>query len=494
MSLRKLGKHLGRFRQFLSSQDGSLRQKTIRSTIWVMFSTIGLSSLSLVKSIILARLLTPEHFGLMASCMVVIRAIEVFTETGLGAALIQRRGAVEEAIPTVYTIAALRGLVLSVLVVGMSPFIARFYEQPELTNLLQVLAVGMLLGGLGNARSVIAQKELDFRPLFYLQQAVLLIDFAVTILLAFLWRDVWALVVGNVTKTFVAVPLSFVFLPGRPHFSWNTTLARELLAYGKYITGLTIVVYVTTEIDNVVIGKVLGMEALGVYVVAYMLANLPATHIGKTIAGVMFSAYSKLQDDRPALQTAYFNTAQLVATVAVPPAVGLAVLANELISTVYGPKWIAAAQLLPILCAFGALRALTSVNGYIFNAIGKPNIPFHINLTKLILIAVTIVPATREFGLAGAAIAVTAPSALMAGVSYIVFSRVLNVPPGRIFAAILPAVIASGAMGFALLIAKRWVAFGTPLGLLLAIGGGAALYAVFNWTGIKRSFEIISRR
>ena len=487
-------KSLQLFRQFMWSAEGSLRQKAIRSGIWVSLSTFGTGSLSFVRAIILARLLTPDHFGLMAACMVVIRAITVFTETGLGTALIQRRGSVEEAIPTIYTIAALRGVVLALVVLAISPFAAEFYEVPELTALLQVLAISMLLGGLGNVNAIAAQKELNYRPLFYLQQAVILVDFVVTVLLALWWRDVWALVIGQVVKAIVSVPLSFIFLQGRPQFGWNPRIAKELLSYGKYITGLTIVIYITTEIDNVVIGKVLGMELLGVYVLAYMLANLPATHIAKVIAGVMFAAYSKLQHDRSALHDAYLRTTQLVSTVAVPSAVGMAVLADEMIAVVYGPKWNVAAQVLPVLCLFGALRAVSSINGYVFNAIGRPSIPFYMNLTKLALIALVIVPATREYGLLGAALAVTAPSAVMFLVAYLVFSRVLELPLRRMIAAILPAIGASMAMGVALLFAKRWFEFGTITGLALGITCGAGLYSVLNWPRIRLSLDLLSRR
>jgi PST family polysaccharide transporter/lipopolysaccharide exporter len=487
-------KFLASSRRFLTSRGGDLKQQTIRSTIWVGLSTVCVGSLSLVKSVILARLLTPDHFGLMAACMVVIRAIEVFTETGLGAALIQRRGNVADALPTVYTISVVRSLSLAVIVVASSPFVAEFYEKPELSSLLEVLAVGLLVGGFGNVNAIVAQKELNFRPLFYLQQAVAVMDFVVTVVLAFWWRDVWALVVGHVAKAFIGVPLSFLLLPGRPVLGWGTQIAKELLTYGKYITGLTIVVYVTTEIDNVVIGKLLGMEALGVYVVAYMLANLPATHIAKVVASVLLPAYSKLQDDRSALHSAYLRATQLVSTLAVPLAVGLAVLADELVATVYGSKWMGAADVLPVLCLFGALRAVSSINGYVFNAVGRPNVPFYLNLAKLVVIAAMIVPATRTYGLMGAAAAVTVPSALMFIVSYIVFSRILELPYRRMIQAILPAVLASVVMGAAVMLAKNWVSFDSPAGLVLAAIGGGLLYASINWSRVIGAVKLLTSR
>jgi O-antigen/teichoic acid export membrane protein len=489
-----MGRWLTSTRRFLNAEDGSLRQKAIRSTIWVGLSTAGMTSLSLVKSVILARLLTPDHFGLMAACMVVIRAVEVFTETGLGPALIQRKAGVEDAVPTAFSMAAARGVVLAAIVFAIAPFVSGFYEEPRLTSLLEVLSAALLIGGLSNLNTIALQKDLNFRRLFRLQQAVAVTDLVVTVALAVWLRNVWALVLGQVIKALVALLLSYTLVPGRPRFGWDGRIARELLAYGRFITGVTVVVYVTTEIDNVVIGKILGMQALGIYVVAYMLANLPATHLSKVISGVMFPAYSKLQDDRSLLLHAYLETTRVVSTVAMPMAVGLAVLADELVTLVYGQEWRQAATVLPLLCVFGALRAVSSTNGYVFNAIGKPQIPFYVNLVKLGMIAALIVPMTRQFNLVGAAAAVTLPSIAMFAVSYIVFAKTLQVRVLRMVAAIVPSVLASAIMASALLVTKQWCSLSELGPLALAIVGSVVLYTLANWRDVRRAVKLVIKR
>lgn len=489
-----MGRWLTATLRFLNAEDGSLRQKAVRSTIWVGLSTAGMTSLSLVKSIILARLLTPDHFGMMAACMVVIRAVEVFTETGLGPALIQRKARIEDAVPTAFSMAAARGVVLAAIVFALAPFVSGFYDEPRLTSLLEVLSAALLISGLSNLNTIALQKELSFRPLFRLQQAVAVTDVVVTVSLAVWLRDVWALVLGQIIKSIIALLLSYVLVPGRPRFGWDGQIARELLAYGRFITGVTVVVYVTTEIDNVVIGKILGMQPLGIYVVAYMLANLPATHLSKVISGVMFPAYSKLQDDRSLLLRAYLETTRVVSTVAIPMAVGVAVLADELITLVYGQAWRQAITVLPLLCVFGALRAVSSTNGYVFNAIGKPQIPFYVNLAKLGIIAALIVPMTRQFNLVGAAAAVTLPSVAMFAVSYVVFSKTLRIPVSRMVAAIVPSVLASAIMASALLLTKRWYPLSEPGPLVLAIVGSVVLYTLANWRDVQRAVRLVVER
>ena len=486
--------YIARLRQFLFGEGGSLRQKTVRSGFWVALASVGVGSLALLKSIVLARLLTPESFGLMAVCMVVMRAVQVFTETGLNAALIQRPGDVGAAKDTVYTLTALRGLVLTLVVVLASPFVAEFYERPSIEPLLQVLAVSLAISGLNNIHGVLLQKELNFRPLYRTQQVLAILDFVVAVTLAYWWRNVWALVVGSVVSTAIGVALSFLLLPGRPRFAWDGKLAKELFSYGKFLTGTSIVVYVTTEIDNVVIGKVLGMEALGLYVLAYMLANLPATHLGKAVAQIVFPLYSKLQFDRSALHSAYLHSTQVVATVALPAAVGLAVFATEIVQVVYGPKWLEAAPVIPILCLFGAMRAVSSINGYVFNAIARPDLPFYLNFGKLLVIGVLIVPATRHYGVTGAALAVTIPSMIQLPIGYAILGRIVGLPVRRILAAILPSALPSFAMGLALLLLERWHAPDTAVTLLLAIAGGMLLYGALAWPQIRLVFSLVTGR
>jgi O-antigen/teichoic acid export membrane protein len=485
---------MAKLREFLFAVDGSLRQKTLRSGIWVAMSSLTLGVLSFVKAIVLARLLTPEHFGLMAICMVVLRALQVFTETGLSTALIQRPGNADEAKHTVYTMTAVRGIVLAAIVLATSSWVATFYEQPSLKSLLDVLALGLALSGLGSVNYIVAQKNLDFRPQFNLQQILNLSDFVVTILLALWLRNVWALIIGHVFKTVISIPLSFLLLPGRPRFAFDLQQARELLRYGRYISGMAIVVFVTTEIDNAVIGKVVGAEALGFYTLAYMVANLPATHLAKVVASVMFPAYSKLQHDTPALKNAFLKTVQVVATLAIPAAVGIAILAKELVGVIFGPKWFEAATVLPVLCVFGALRSVSAINGYVFNAVGKPNLPFYVNLVKLLVIAAAIVPATRTFGILGAAVAVTAPTLVMSVVGNVILSRTLGLELRAIYAVLLPATAASLAMGLALLLSKQWHALESPAVLAISVAGAALLYGVLNRSDIRACLKLFSLR
>lgn len=484
---------LRRLLSFLKEADGSVSTKTLRAGTWVGISNLLSAPLGFIRSIALARLLSPEIFGLWAICMMVIRGLEVLTQTGFGAALIHRQGSFEEARGTAFTLSAIRGVALACATLALAPAAASFYDNDALLPLIAVLAAAFVFTGFQNINSVLYQKQLDFRLLVYLEQAQLVFNFVFVLALAYILRSIWALVIGHVIATLVSTWLSYLIVPGKPRFELNRKIAWELFHYGKYITGLSVVIFITTEIDNAVIGKILGMEALGFYVLAYTLANLPTTHLSKILSKVLFPAYSQLQDNIPALSEAFCRAVQVVSLVTVPIAFLFMVLSEELITILYGERWRPASAVLAILSVFGTLRAISSLSGYLYNAIGRPNIPFQFNLAKLVIIAIAIVPATIQFGIVGAAAAVTVPLSLQYGVTMAVASRMLRVSSWRLFAPTLKYAIASALIAGAVLYIKGiWTEVTVVSVGAMVLGSGSA-YCLLCWRDIMLFVSMLRR-
>jgi len=424
--LTRIRKKIERLMDKLGHRQGSLGRKVINSGAWVAASSVGINILTIIRSIVLARVLAPEVFGLMSICLVVIRGFEVVTQSGFGAALIHRQHGFEEAKDTAFSLMVARGWLLAIIVFAVAPLVADFYEEPVLDLVIQIVAISFIFNGFKNINTVAHEKDLDFRKLVYLEQLVSLLNTILVIVVAYYYRNVWALVVGHVATSFIAMFLSYIFIPGRPRLRFNRKIAWELFHYGKFITGVGIVLFIATEIDNVVVGKMLGMEALGFYYIAFMLANLPATHISKIASRVLFPAYSKLQGDLAALNEAYLRVLGLIGSIAIPAAMGLLILAHEIITLVYGVKWQAAVEPLQILCVLGGLRAITSLNGYLMNGIGKPNISFYIITFRVVLIAILIYPLTLYYGLLGAAVSVTIPMIIQLVISMLSLKRLIG--------------------------------------------------------------------
>ena len=181
-SIKKLG-------QFAFADGGSIKARVLRSGIWVGLGQISVQLLAIVRSVALARFLTPDVFGLMALAMIVVRAIDTFTRPGIGQALIARQKDFEEAAATAFTLLVARGILLSLVLAVAAPFVAEFYEADELEVVLQVLSLVFVISGLSNINIIARQRELDFRGVTYLNQVAVLIGTIVTVLLAWWLRS-----------------------------------------------------------------------------------------------------------------------------------------------------------------------------------------------------------------------------------------------------------------------------------------------------------------
>ena len=393
---------LKRLVRFLHRSDGSLHQKVIRSGVWVGVSSIAVAALTFLRSIALARLLTPEIFGLMAVSLMATRLIEIFTETGFGQALVHRQERFEEARDTAFTLFVLRGFGLAAVSVVAAPWVASIYDEPVLLVVVALVRVSFILMGFQNINTVALQKDLDFRRLTYMELTGSLLSFLVAVGLAYRLRSVWALVFAQVAAAGISSVLSFVMVPARLRFRFDFAIARELYRYGRFITGLAVVVFISRELDSAVVGKLIGMQALGYYVAAYSLANIPSTYLSKIIARVLFPLFSRLQNDPVALKAEYARSLKLTMTVVVPVSVVIIVLAPEIVRVLYGDRWSAAAGPLRVLAVFGCFRALWMINGYLYNATGRPQIDFYVNLARLAFIALLLLPLSSRYGVVGA--------------------------------------------------------------------------------------------
>jgi len=394
--------------RFALGDGGSLKDRVLRSGLWVGVSEASVALLGVIRSIALARLLTPDMFGLMGLAMIVVRAVETFTRPGVAQALIARQRNFEEASGTAFTMLTIRGVLLALCLIVAAPWIAKFYDRPQLGWLLGALSGVFVLGGFNNINLIARQRELDFRNISLLGQATNLVGTTLTITLAWMLRSVWALVIGQLAQVGLNALLSYYFVPGRVTFAWDRGVARELMSYGKFITGSSIVLYIATEIDSAVIGKVLGTEQLGFYTLAFTIAHLATTNLSKIASSIMMPAYSKLQTDIPALRAAFLRTLSLLMLVLAPATAGILVCADPLVHVVYGTRWADTALPLQVLAFFGLIRGVAAFNGYLFEGMGLPRVAFQLGIIRLGLVAVIIVPMTRTWGLAGTAWAMTA--------------------------------------------------------------------------------------
>ena len=390
----------------LNEPGKNLSQRAVRGGFWV-FSLRAVQQLfGLARLIIIARILSPHDFGLMGIAMLTMATLDTFSQTGFQAALIQKKEDIKSYLDAAWTVLILRGFILFAILYLIAPYAATFFEAPEAKPIIQVIGFAVLLQAFTNIGVIHFQKELEFNKEFIYQFAGTLADFIVAISAVLILRNVWALVfgllAGSVTRCFV----SYLIHPYRPHLSSDLGKAKELFGFGKWILGSSILVFLITQGDDIFVGKLLGVTALGFYQLAYRISNMPATEITHVISQVTFPAYSKLQDDIPKLREAYLKVLQFTTFLSFPIAGLIFVLAPDFTRIFLGEKWMPIVPLMQILVFAGLVRSIQATTGPIFHAIGKPRIDTKWQIVRLSVLAVSIYPLTIWLGLVGASIAV----------------------------------------------------------------------------------------
>ncbi len=288
-----------------------------------------------------------------------------------------------------------------------SPLIAAFFGEPRIVKILRVFGLILVFRGMKNIGVVFFRKELQFQKKFLLDLSRVLPSFVITVTLAYLLRNVWALVYGMTVGSLILMIVSYFIHPYRPKPEINTEKISEMFNFGKWIMASSIITFFLTQGDDIFVGRILGVTALGFYQLAYRISNTPATEISITITKVLFPAYSKLQDNIKKLRIAFKKVFFVISFVTFPISFGIVAVAPEFTMVVLGEKWEAIILPMQILSIWGLVRALASTAGPVFRAIGKPHISTKVQFIELIFIAVLIYPFTLWKGLVGISTALT---------------------------------------------------------------------------------------
>ena len=389
----------------MSQSGGSLSQRVARAGFWAVALQAVLRLFNIAKTIVLARLLVPGDFGLMGIALVVMTLLDTFTKTGFRAALVQRQGDVRPYLDTTWTVELLRRLVLAVILILAAPFIAKFFDTPPATLIIRVLAISTLLGGLTNVGIVYFEKDLQFQKRFTFQLAETMAATGVAIGMAIALHNVWALVYGELAGTAVRLIGSYVLHPYRPRPQLDWAKAKQLYQFGRWVLAVHIIVFLALKLDSIVIGKLLGPIALGLYQIADRISDL-VQEAGSAIGTVAFPAYSKVQSDSIRVRYAYHQLVEVACSVALPLSTAVVLLAPDFTRLVLGQQWLAAVPAMQVLGVAAGVKAIEATGGPLLWAAGLPRLDFQKNLLRAVLLAIFIYPFILWWGIVGAALAI----------------------------------------------------------------------------------------
>lgn len=450
-----------------STREGLMRA-TLQGTLWAYLATFSGKLLVFVSTTVLARLLLQEDFGLAGYALIVISFLEVLNDLGIGAAVIYYRDDAE-VINTAFWLNLLTGIVLFGATWALAPLTANFFNDARAVELTQVLGLTFPITALGNIHASLLRKNLTFKRKFVPDVVKALGKGSISIVLALMGFGAWSLVLGQVGGTAVAVIAYWWAFPWRPKWTFDRAIARPLLSYGSNIVSVNGLGTLINQADYLIIGRLLGAAALGVYTLAFRVPELLVKQF-VTIAGqVIFPAYAKMRQNPEMLSKGFLVTMRYMTLITVPIALGLAAVSRPLVLTLFTDKWAEAIPVMSAISIYTLIRSLTFNVGDVYKAQGRPEI-----LTRLALVkAVVLVPALWW--------AATVPGTITAvawmQVAMAIFSmvlnfyfagRLLNTPIRRILAAITPALVGGGVMTASVIGVLLLVATAPPLWQLVA--------------------------
>lgn len=447
--------------------------------------------LGFVRNVVLARILAPDDFGLFGVALVVLSFVERFSATGLQSALVQKKEDIADYLDSAWTVQALRGAVVAVLLVASAPFLAAFFGDARAEPLIQVLGVSFLLGGLTNIGTVEFHRELEMNRQFGYQLSGTLADLAVSIVLSFVLGNVWALMLGMIAGRVVSLVASYALHPYRPKPRLDWGQVRELRRYGRWVFLHHILYFLSYRGDNLIVGKFLGAPALGIYMLAYSISEVVTGEVGKMLDSVAFPVYARAQGNVAQVRAAFLIATELVAAVSLPVAVALYFLAAPVTDLLLGQKWTDVAAVLPALALAGALGAIASNGVALFRGLGRPDIGFRMNLLGVAVTYAIMFPLMLRYGITGVGVAVAA--GMLACLPLLAYGSraVLDTSFRELAAAWAPSAALSAAVALPLFLLPNKSPAAFVLVVLAAVASYGGMAMVLWMTGRRGPLRII---
>jgi len=440
----------------ISTNEGSLHQKTIKGSFWSFTTRISTLALDIIQLVIVARLLNPKDYGLLGIALLTQTIFLVFTETGFQESIIQKKKKnIEEYLNTAWTTLIIRGLLIYTIIFFAAPYIAIFFNEPRAAIIIQVIGLSLVMSSLNNIAVTLLRKELEFNKTFILNLGRVLPSFIMTVALAFILRNVWALVGGVIMGSIGSLYISYLVHPYRPKIEFDRQKASEMLGFGKWIFGITILVFIGSQGDDLMVGRIVGVAALGLYQMAYRIAQAPLKEFIYNINTVLFSTFSKVQDYTSILKSGYLKVTTFSLAIAFPVTIGLAIIGREFTIVFLGEKWMAVIPILSILAMAALVKSFISTSTPIFKSVGKPRYEFEKQLVRASTIIILIVPLTQKFGIIGTSYTVLISCLLALIVWYKRITQVIDVKLKELWRIIAPPLIGSIAMAGSLLGVKK---------------------------------------
>lgn len=456
------------------------RNSTINSLFWSFFERIGQQGIQFVIAIILARLLIPEQFGLIAMLTIFMAVAQSFVDSGFGSALIQKQDANHLDECSIFFFNILVGFLVAVVLFLSAPWIAVFYHIPLLTPLARVLSLNLIINAFGIVHTTLLTKRIDFKAQMKVSVIATVLSGAIGVTMAYQGYGVWSLVVQSIGSNLFRTILLWFFLPWRPSWIFSWVSLRSMFSFGSKLlfSGLLDTIY--NNLYLVVIGKMFSATDLGYYSRAQQTQQMPVANLSSTVGRVTFPVFSSMQDDKVRLKHGTRKALSTLAMVNFPLMIGLAVVAKPLVLVLLTDKWLPCVPYLQLLCVVGMLYPLHAINLNVLMAQGRSDLFFRLEIIKKAMIAAAV-GITWRWGIAAMIYGQIATSIIAYYMNSYYTAKLLSYTITEQLIDFFPILCLALLMGCGVHFVK-YIPMQSNISLLLSqISIGVVLYVLFCW-------------
>jgi O-antigen/teichoic acid export membrane protein len=445
---------------------------------WSLLAELATKLVQPLVFIVLARLLTPADFGVMAAALMVIGLSQVLWDAGMGKALIQRQDPVEPAANVAFwTNMGLGVAVAAILLLVAGPVARHLFQDARIAAVLQVMSLHVLLGSAGSVHTALLQRSMAFRPLFWVRLASVAAPALASLPLAWAGLGHWALVAGSITGQAVQVLVLRRMSGWRPTWAFDLVVAREMTHFAGWVTASGLLLWSFLWLDAFIVGFYLGSHHLGLYNTASQFTGMVFAMLFAPVAPVLYSYLSRMGRDRNRIAAAAVKVIKSAVMVALPAGIVLSSVSQPLSDAVFGPRWEGIAFVIGLMALGQAMAWVVGMNGEFFRALGKPSYETMINGIALPLYLAGYVAAIQH-GFHAFVWARLALTVLGVTIHLLVLRSVLKLPLGPIVGFALLVAALSGAVSYTTMqllpdaLQPGWLRAGlSALGSALVIGG-----------------------
>lgn len=443
--------------------------------IWRFLERCGAQGVSFIVSIILARLLAPEVFGVIALVTVFTTILQVFVDSGFGTALIQKLQAEELDFSTVFWFNVAMCVALYILLFFAAPWIAAFYEMPELVAIVRVLGLTLIISGVKNIQQAYISRNMLFKKFFFATLGGTIFSAILGIYMAYHGYGVWALVIQNLVNTLVHTIILWITVKWKPKFIFSVKRLKNLFSFGWKLLLSSLIDTVYNDLRQLIIGKMYSSSALAFYNKGKQFPNLIVTNVNTSIDSVLLPTMSKEQENKKIVKSITRRAIKMSTYIMAPLMMGLAFTANTVVELVLTKKWLPCVPFLVIFCVSYMFYPIHTANLNAIKAMGKSNVFLRLEIIKKI-IGLVLLFASMWFGVLAMAYSMLLST---------LFSQIVNSWPNKKILDygyleqlkdILPGILLAVFMGGCVWLAGRMLTLPSILILIIQVLLGAGIY------------------